>query len=712
VGTVQLIDTAASADDEPIALVRRPVPERRGLGWRPEVQGLRAIAVALVVLAHLWPKAVPGGYVGVDVFFAISGFLITSLLLEEVGRTGRVALGQFWARRARRILPAALMTLGVCAVATLLWVPESHWTTFLNEIGASAAYVENWQLAHSAADYFAAHDAVSPVQHYWSLSAEEQFYVVWPVAIGLALALTRRRSRPVRVRALALVMGALTAASLAWSIVHTPDDPAAAYFVTTTRAWEFGIGGLLALAPALGPRPHLRALLAWLGLAAIVVAGLKFSERTLFPGYAALLPIGGALAVMAAGAPAARWAPTGLLALRPIQWLGDVSYSVYLWHWPLLILIPYVVADIDDTTLRVATLVGTLVLAWVSKIVLEDPLRTAAFLVRARPARTFALAGAGTALVLAMAATGTAKVKEVAGQDKARTAKVVAAAPRCFGAAARPPDGGKPCDNPALTYTVVPTPVEAANSDNTPCQVIEKLGRVRACAFGAPADRAKGTIALVGDSHASHWRAAFDRVARDRGWHGLSVTHTGCPFSRAVAKLDEPERTQCVEWNRDTLRWFHLHPEITRVAVAQHTGGIVIRTPGRDNFATQMRGYRDIWAALPATVHDIVVIRDTPKIPNATLDCVAKTLQDGGAPGTACAVPRSRALEPDPAVAAARRWPSPRIRTIDLTGSLCDQRRCHPVVGGVLAFRDVDHLTSTFAATFAPYLERHLGAQA
>ena len=167
-------------------------------GLRPEIQALRAAAVLLVVVAHLWPSLLPGGYVGVDVFFAISGFLITSLLLREIDRTGQLSLSAFWARRARQILPAALVTLLFCAIATIVFVPLTYWQQFLNELRASTAYVQNWQLAESAVDYFAADNGPSPVQHFWSLSAEEQFYVVWPVLLLLAVGLTRKRS--VRVR--------------------------------------------------------------------------------------------------------------------------------------------------------------------------------------------------------------------------------------------------------------------------------------------------------------------------------------------------------------------------------------------------------------------------------------------------------------------------------------------------------------------------------
>src|SRR3954451_21103684 len=305
--------------------------------WRPEIQALRALAVALVIAAHVWPDLVPGGFVGVDVFFVVSGYLITSLLVEEIARTGRIRLTAFWARRARRILPAALVTLLVCAVATMILVPSNHWDAFMREVAASAAYVENWQLAHTAVDYFAKDDGVSPVQHYWSLSVEEQFYLMWPLLLLGPPAVPRRRGPQSRVVALAAAMGVLTAVSLSWSILHTPNDPEAAYFVTPTRAWEFGAGGVLALLPQLARSPVLvRAILSWLGLAAIVVAAFAYGSDTVFPGSAALLPVLGTLAVIRAGAPDHRLAPARLLALGPIQRTGDLSYSLYLWHWPVL----------------------------------------------------------------------------------------------------------------------------------------------------------------------------------------------------------------------------------------------------------------------------------------------------------------------------------------------------------------------------------------
>ena len=691
----------------PAALAGRATSS--GKRWRPEIQALRAIAVSLVIASHLWPDLVPGGYVGVDVFFAVSGYLITSLLVEEIVGSGRVRLTAFWARRARRILPAALLTLLVTAIGTLILVPSHRWGAFLTEIATSAIYVENWRLAHTAVDYFAQSDGVSPVQHYWSLSVEEQFYLVWPLLMLAALGLTRGRSPRVRIGALGAVMGLLTVASLTYSILSTASNPAQAYFVTPTRAWEFGLGGVLALLPQLQRSPPLlRAGLSWVGLAAILAAGLAYGPGTAFPGAAALLPVLGALAVIRAGAPKHRLAPTRILAWGPVQSTGDLSYSLYLWHWPLLVLIPYAWSGISHGLLAGIVLEATVGLAWLSKRYVEDPVRTAHGLSR-RPRRTLALAGMATALVLLVPAAGALQLHHEVDADKAQTKELVSEHPRCFGAASRPP-GGPPCVNPALADQVVPSPVEAASAANASCQVVERLGRVRACAFGMPAQGATETVAVIGDSHASHWRAAFDQVAADRNWHGLSVTHTGCPFSQATAALDEPERTACVQWNRDTLRWLGRHPEIHRIFVAGHTGGDVVGHKGAGAFDAQVAGYRRAWRMLPATVTQVVVLRDTPKMRSATLDCVQGAMDSGQPPATTCAVPRATALEPDPAVVAASQDVGRDVRTIDLTETLCDRRSCYPVVGGALTFKDVDHLTTVFASTLGPYLQRAVQA--
>jgi peptidoglycan/LPS O-acetylase OafA/YrhL len=664
---------------------------------------LRAIAVLVVVLFHLWPDAVPGGFVGVDVFFAISGFLITGLLLREVERRSTLSLPAFWARRARRLLPAALLVVLACAAATVAFVPVTAWDQFFAELRASTAYAQNWHLASSAVDYFAADDGPSPVQHFWSLSAEEQFYVVWPLLMLAGVLVARLGARPTR-RGIVLVLGAATLLSLACSVYLTAVSPAIAYYATPTRAWEFGAGGLLALTPREeDARPVAAGLLSWLGLIAIAVAALSFSERLAFPGWAALLPILGALAVMRAGLSAWRWAPSRLLRAAPLQFLGDVSYSVYLWHWPLLILAPYALGHAVDDTTAAAILGLTVVAAWLTKVLVEDPVRAAPALAGRAPRWTLAAAAAGTAAVVGVTLAGTANIDARIAHDAQLTRRTLENPPRCFGALAHDPR--RPCHNPALRAMVVPTPVEAEKMPNAPCDITERDRRLRVCAFGLPARRASRTVAVLGDSHASHWRPALDVVAKARRWRGLSITRTGCAFSQAVPDIAGRARTHCVQWNRQVLDWFAHHPEVATVVVAAHAGADVVVPRGRDPFAVKRAGYADAWRALPASVKRIIVIRDTPRLRARTLACVQAATDDGGSIGSACAVPRRVALQPDPQVAAAPRLRG-RTRVVDLTPELCDARACPAVIGGVLTFKDEDHLTPVYAATLGPFLRR------
>jgi peptidoglycan/LPS O-acetylase OafA/YrhL len=687
---------------------RREAPPPRS-ALRSEIQALRALAVALVLVYHLWPAVLPGGFVGVDVFFAISGFLITSLLLREAERAGSVSLGAFWARRARRILPAALLTVLVCALATVIFVPLTRWQQFFVEMRASTAYVQNWQLAGDAVDYLAAANAPSPVQHYWSLAIEEQFYLVWPVLIAIALAVTRGRTAKARRRAVAAVLAAATALSLGYSIADTGADPAAAYFVTPTRAWELGAGALLALAAPFDRSPGAaRALLSWVGLAAIAGAALAYSHATPFPGHAALLPVLGALAVIRAGTPAGPWSPARVMTPRPVQFLGDISYSVYLWHWPLIVLAPFVVAA-DGAATKIAIVVITILAAWLTKQLVEDPARTTPLLTTRGARWTFAAAGAATAVVLAVTVAAGSHVTHRVRAEARATERVLAAHPRCFGAAARDP-GRRPCVNPSLRHTVVPTPLQAAKRDNAPCAVIERTSTVTVCAFGPRPAHPARTVALVGDSHAVHWRPAFERVAEARRWRGLSITRSGCPLSATKPQLQGRALARCLQWKREVPRWLAAHPEVSTAFVAQHSGSRGTARGGQDAFAAQVAGLRRAWHTLPASVQHIVVLRDTPTMPGTTPTCVEQALSDQRNAATACDAPRSTALPPDPAQAAARAETA-RVRSIDLSRYFCDARHCPAVIGGALVYKDVEsHLTDVYAATLGPYLRRDVDA--
>jgi peptidoglycan/LPS O-acetylase OafA/YrhL len=301
---------------------------------RPEIQGLRTIAVLLVVLYHLWPSTFSGGYIGVDIFFVISGFLITSHLLREVDATGRVDLARFWARRARRLLPGAYLVLAATAIGIYVWVPRLRWPQFFNEIIASTLYYENWSLAHDAVDYLAESNAASPVQHYWTLSAEEQFYLGWPLLMLLGLFIASRFGARRRV-AIAAVLGAVVCGSLVYSLHLTSADSARAYFITPTRAWEFGFGAMLAFVPttALSRVPTARrAVASWAAITVMIGAGFVFDGATPMPGTGAIVVVVAATAFLAAGGPTQWWAPLAVLDRRAVQFTGEISYALYLWR--------------------------------------------------------------------------------------------------------------------------------------------------------------------------------------------------------------------------------------------------------------------------------------------------------------------------------------------------------------------------------------------
>ncbi|MER8062478.1 MULTISPECIES: acyltransferase [unclassified Streptomyces] len=336
-------------------------------GFRPDIQALRALAVSLVVLTHVWPNLLSGGFVGVDVFFVISGYLITSRLAREIRTTGRIRIAHFYARRVRRLLPAASLVLLCVVVAVRVLAPRASWADNARQIVASALYAQNWLLGAHPIDV----TKVTAVASYWSLSVEEQFYLLWPLLLLPLFALRATWAR------LSVVAG-LGIVSLLYCVHLTAVAPVPAYFITPVRVWEFVLGAVLVLADAKLTLPTAAANTAsLLGFAAILGSAFLFTGKTPFPGSAALVPAVGAALVITAGLRSERQWHTVLTSSRPVQVLGDMSYSLYLWHWPLLMLVPLAVPGGAQTfTARLGIVAAALLLSYASKRLIEDPVRT------------------------------------------------------------------------------------------------------------------------------------------------------------------------------------------------------------------------------------------------------------------------------------------------------------------------------------------------
>ena len=319
--------------------------------------------------------------------------------------------------------------------------------------------------------------------------------------------------------------------------------------------------------------------------------------------------------------------------------------------------------------------------------------------------RVAAVALAGTAALMGLVVTPTS------GEDRPRGAQTKSSVPgspetqRCFGAAARDPE--RPCFNKDLYYTVVPPPAEAKRIMNSPCTPVNRTEELYPCLFGTPPEQAVGTIALVGDSHAGHWRAALDVVAQKRRWHGISLTQTGCPMTKAIPILKGRQRDDCLAYNEAIGPWLERHPEVKTVFTSQH-GGRVVTARGQSQYSAQVEGFRRAFAELPPSVERMIVIRGTPWSTASAPKCIDAALARGKRPDVACALPRRRALRQDLAAVAATLMRSPRVKLLDLTPFMCDREKCFPVVGGALVHKDSGHITQVFSRSLGPYLGRYI----
>lgn len=680
----------------------------RRAALRTDIQALRAVAVLAVVLFHLWPNRLTGGYVGVDVFFVISGFLITSHIVRDV-EVGRFSVVEFWSRRMLRLLPASLLVLAVTAVGVWALGPVRLWGQWFQEIAASALYAQNWVLAGDAVDYLAAENVPSPVQHFWSLSVEEQFYLVWPLLIGLSLlAGTRSRWgwRPVA----AGVLAAVVAASLIASVVWTGSDQAYAYFITPTRAWEFGAGALLAFVPALGrgrvakvPGAAVQGATAWVGLALIVVSAVVFTEVTPFPGAWAAVPVLGTVLVI--------WArvtdrfTTGLAGLAPVQFLGDVSYAVYLWHWPLIVLVPYATGHDLRTLDKLAILAVTILLAWATRRWVEKPVLRHRH--RFKPWATFTAAAIAGALVVGTALVGVQASENYAQRELDRAAELLADPPPCFGAAARSPHG-ELCVNDDLD-TATPA-VEVASADvpelfRGRCAGTSKTDSVpKPCSVGDPDGAVR--IALIGDSHAVQYSAVLSDIAARNGWALDTYSKGACPFSDVRRAQDAVLHAACTAWV-DRAKTMITDGDYDLVVTSQVRGVRWEPPTGTTPESFAEGGLASLWSGLADQGIRVAAVADVPKPRKGALDCLQEPGRDLFAD---CRVPRARGLSYDPQPGAVAQLNRPDVTLIDFTNVYCDDRECFPMLGGVTIYRDTSHLTNTFARTLEPYFEAELTA--
>lgn len=661
-------------------------------GFRPDVEGLRAVAMSCALLAHGGVAVAAGGYIGVDMFYVISGFLITGLLMRELEREGRIHLLDFYARRARRLLPAATFVIGVIVVFSLLLLPPARQLTVAGDVIASSLYFANWRFTAQSADYFAPVTETSPLQHYWSLGVEEQFYLVWPLILLATVLLMGRYVRVARKPALAVVL-ALSAASLLYSAIYSYSSPNQAYFSTFTRAWELGAGAILALVPLPRLGRVAAGALAGLGLAMIAAATLLYSAATPYPGVAGLLPVLGTAAVIVSGTSGRMTGPLRVVGAAPVRYFGRISYSTYLWHWPVLIFATATFGELAlwQSAIAIAVAIG---LASLTYHTVERPFMRSQFLSRV-PRRSLAF-GAGCVACSVIAALVLVRAQpniDTISADEVQGASALAyqTEPQ-----RRPNQGLRP--NPLKASADRGRLVEDG------CLVQREVTESPACTYGGA--RAKAKVVLFGDSHAAHFFPALERIAERRNWRLTGLTKMGCAPADVLVWNNRLGRAydECVEWRRNALeRIVRERPDLVVVSGASFYS--VMEDDERLEDSTPVLEERLVRTLerIRESGAKVVLIGDIPHAPFEVSDCVSENLDSLDE----CAFPYEERRNRDPFDRrAAKRVRG--VKVVEVTDALCPRGLCRAVIGDALTYRGSNHLTATYSRTLAPFLERKL----
>jgi peptidoglycan/LPS O-acetylase OafA/YrhL len=706
----------------PTAPSRRRGIDRAGRrrDFRPDIEGLRAVAVVAVVLFHAGFPGAGGGFVGVDVFFVISGFLITGLLWRDVTTHARIRLGRFYGARARRLLPASATVIVVTAVASAVLLPPLQARTALGDAIACALYVGNYRFALQGTDYLAAGAPPSPFQHYWSLGVEEQFYLVWPaLIIGTAWAVHRitRHTRDEATRSTGpylVVLAVVAVVSFAISLAWTHTLPPWAFFSLTSRAWELAAGGLVALTASRWSRlTHRPAVIAgWGGLILVVATCFELGEKTPYPGTAALLPVLGTALVIGVGCAAPDTGVGRVLSLPLMRMIGRVSYSWYLWHWPVLMLAPPLLGHQLGLGSRLVAATVSLALAVLTLGVIENPFRYAAA-IRRSAARSLALGAAATAIALCTAIVLLA-VRPVPVGHGTAAAQVTVNAPGPSAPASAPPDVVAQMSAQIQAAVAASAAVQAVPSNLSPTledapadkPTVFLNGCVRSWREVGQAECASGdvesptTVALVGDSHAAMWSPAFEPLAQQRHWRLETLGKVTCPL------MDLPitspylgrEFTECEQWRSDILsRLQNERPQLIVLSMSRRYGADF-------GFTSYDRAWTDglsrLVARLKSTGAAVVVLGPIPDPRTTVPTCVSAHLDDA----QACSPPRSDAVNDAGIAAEAAATTASGGQYQDITTLFCTADRCPVIVGNSLVYRDDNHVTIEYAQVLGPVL--------
>lgn len=682
---------------------QNPAPDSPSKVFRSDIEGLRAIACLLVAIHHIWLGQVSGG---VDVFFVIAGFLITNMLLRQLSNHGRIISRQFLGRLGRRLLPASVTVIIATVILTFAFFPRTERLSVAEQSVASLFYFQNWFLAFNAVEYAGTDESRSPLQHFWAMSTQGQFYLIW-LAIFLFAAMLIRKSRGNAQKILLSILAPASLVSFTYAVHSVTQAPAFAYFDTFARLWEFGVGAIVALLlPRLALSSPARAIITVFGIVAILSTGFIFTADAGFPGWPTLLPVAGAVAVLLGGTgPASEqsW-PNRVLSLPPLVWLGGIAYGIYLWHWPLLITAQNILG-VSRLGFRGGLIIiaASIILAWLTARIVEAPFKRNAQQQNASGGRRIAensILVIGPLVIVGVSAFSVVQHQQEAESMRAELTAVLSSGEVCFGASAivdyadceSHPSRGQvfPASDPKRDRHVLWNPECRTEVENVDFKL---------CSFGHP--DAETRVLLIGNSHAAEWITPLLGGAERYEWSFDSYFKGACAFNAYPRRTgNELGEQSCQAWSSELVERL-LQEEPYDYIITSANGHLASYFDDLDaeGLEVGVRGFHAVWDSLIAHGSTIVILRDYPRMDEAALEC-AFAADSSQSCGVTADWGLATQEEDTIWVAASGR---DEVVFLDLSFAFCADGWCPSLAGDVIVYRDTGHTTFSFMNTVTPY---------
>jgi len=643
--------------------------------FRPEIEGLRTVAALLVAIYHIWFNRVSGG---VDVFFVISGFLITTSIISTINRTGEFKFLPYVTKLLKRLLPSVLFILGVVLVLSTFLLPASILGKTIREVVASMFFYQNWQLAVSSTDYLDATQMKSPVEHFWALSIQWQFYMIWFVLFSFILwMMNKYQIRSIKA-VLNGLLGFLFVTSLAYSIYLTEVNQPWAYFITPTRVWEFALGSLLCVnLSAIRVPKWIATIIGWVGLIGLLTTGVLFNVSQMFPGYIALWPMTCALMIVLSGTQETRFGLKRFLGSKPMVKLGGIAFGIYLWHWVLLEFYRYNVQQTPGLLVGTLIIVASIGLSYLMTEWVEKPIRTSTV-------NRTAFKKLGTLLTVNVLLIGSLLGLAYMEEQELKQAVSKNKYP---GALAIEQTLPVPKQDPFPSYANVFNDLPLVHTDGSN-QGLQKT-EAKVGVYGKTKDY-KATIALVGSSHSEQWFGALHEAIKGTDIRLLNLTRSGTRFSTGY----EPDSLKGI-WNQNVLNY--LKDADVDLIISHVTAADASKDSIHQQMVDQMQFVKDEYGI------DGLALRDNPRYDFNVLEALETT----------SIADTTKQMNTQPNQTDEAYWKqfektNQSLYKLDLTRYFHVKGEYRPVIGNVVIYRDNSHMTNTYAESFAPMFKKKL----